>query len=819
MQRNLDPDPQGAQSLEHNSIIINTQVPQKHQPDSFVKFKDAMFLFIGHWKWFVLSLCLALAGAYYYLQITPSIYRSTSSIMIKSDDKNGANEEMMSQLGIHSPGVNITNEIMSIRTMASIREVVNRLNLSVEASHAGAFHDEIAYGIDMPVLISFPGIADTDYASFDLRLNADSTVTISDMSLNDMPQEGTLTFKLGQTVKTPVGAMTIQPSPYYVKGKTDRLKVKRVSMRDAVSDINSRLNVSQRDQKASIIDLSIDDVSRTRGEDILSTIVSIYNENWVMDRNQITASTTDFIRERLSIIEGELGNVDSDISDYKSRNLMTDVDAVGGIALSQMTSSEEEARAIDNRLYMTRYLRNYLTDGLHEHEQLPANSGIGNPNIESQISAYNSLQLQRNNHLSVSSAQNPLVMDLDQKLGTMKQSIVGSLDNELTMLNTQRKAVSGVRSQAVGRLAANPQQAKYLLSVERQQKVKESLYLFLLQKREENELSQAFTAYNTRLIEHPTSDPDPVSPNVPLVIALASGIGLALPALILLLAESFNTAVRGRKDIESLHAPFVGEIPQATAHKNGRKREQLTKEETETQLIVKDKSRNIMNEAFRVVRTNLEFILGFEGGHHVVMLTSMNPGSGKTFITANMAKSLSIKGKKVLAVDLDLRRGSLSKYVESPETGISNYLSGQIPDYHTVIKHLGELDVIPVGTIPPNPTELLFNPRFPKFMEAVKEEYDYVFIDCPPVEIVADAAIISRYAEMTLFIIRAHVLDKAFLPDIEKWYEERRFPNLSIILNGTHEEFSHYGSRYGYHRYGYHYGNYGKYGYSEEESK
>lgn len=306
---------------------------------------------------------------------------------------------------------------------------------------------------------------------------------------------------------------------------------------------------------------------------------------------------------------------------------------------------------------------------------------------------------------------------------------------------------------------------------------------------------------------------------MPLVIALASGIGLALPALILLLAESFNTAVRGRKDIESLHAPFVGEIPQATAHKNGRKREQLTKEETETQLIVKDKSRNIMNEAFRVVRTNLEFILGFEGGHHVVMLTSMNPGSGKTFITANMAKSLSIKGKKVLAVDLDLRRGSLSKYVESPETGISNYLSGQIPDYHTVIKHLGELDVIPVGTIPPNPTELLFNPRFPKFMEAVKEEYDYVFIDCPPVEIVADAAIISRYAEMTLFIIRAHVLDKAFLPDIEKWYEERRFPNLSIILNGTHEEFSHYGSRYGYHRYGYHYGNYGKYGYSEEESK
>lgn len=820
MQRNLDHDPLQTATLEHNSVVINTQVPHKHQPDSFVRLKDSLFLFMGHWRWFVLSICVALAGAYYYLQITPAIYRSTASIMIKAEDKNGAGEELMTQLGIHNPGVNITNEIMSIKTLASIREAVDRLNLSVEAYHSGAFHDNLAYGIDLPVDIRFPDMPDTDYASFDLELGKDSTVTVSSMTLNGMPLDGSVTFRLGQTVKTPMGVLRVSPSPYYVSGKTDILKVNRNSMRDVVGDIGSRLDVRQRDQKASIIDMSIDDVSRTRGEDILSTIVAVYNENWVKDRNQITASTTDFIRERLSIIEGELGNVDSDISDYKSRNLMTDVDAVGGIALNQMTTSEDEARVIDNRLYMTRYLRNYLTDGLHDHEQLPANSGIDNPSIEAQITAYNSLLLQRNNHLSISSAQNPLVMDIDQKLSTMKQSIVGSLDNELTMLNTQRRAVAGVRSQAVGKLAANPQQAKYLLSVERQQKVKESLYLFLLQKREENELSQAFTAYNTRLIEHPTSDPVPVNPNIPLVIGIAALVGIGLPALVLLLVESFNTAVRGRKDIESLHAPFVGEIPQATVHKKGNKRVQLTREETETQLIVKEKSRNIMNEAFRVVRTNLEFILGFEGGHHVVMLTSMNHGSGKTFITANLSKSLSIKGKKVVALDLDLRRGSLSKYVGTPDTGVSNYLSGQIQDYHQVICHLDELDVIPVGTIPPNPTELLFNPRFPKFIEALREEYDYVFIDCPPVEIVADAAIISRYAEMTLFVVRAHVLDRAFLPDIEKWYEERRFPNLSILLNGTHEEFSHYGySRYGYHRYGYHYGHYGKYGYSEEENR
>ena len=221
----------------------------------------------------------------------------------------------------------------------------------------------------------------------------------------------------------------------------------------------------QRNNKASIIDLKYYDVSRTRGEDILSTLVAVYNENWVKDRNQVTTSTTEFIRDRLAIIESELGNVDSDISDYKSRNLVTDVASMGGIALTQKASTEEAGRELDNRVYMTKYLRSYLSDGLHDKEQLPANSGIDNPGIEAQIQAYNSLLLQRNNHLAVSSEQNPLVMDIDDKLRTMKSSILGSLDNELTMLGTQRRAISSAQSQAVSKLTVNPQQEKYLLSV------------------------------------------------------------------------------------------------------------------------------------------------------------------------------------------------------------------------------------------------------------------------------------------------------------------------------------------------------------------
>lgn len=813
MERNLN-------KAEQNSMIINNDVPTKRQNEGFVKLKDALFLFAGNWKWFVLSLIVALAAAYYYLQITPNVYMSTTSIMIKAEDSKGASEDLFNELGIRPQGVNITNEIMSMKTIGVTTEIVKRLRLNTEYFHSGAFHDNLAYAMDLPVMVEMPDLLETDIAEFDLSLKNDSTVTISDISLNNQPLDGRYTFKLGQRVKTPLGTMQVLPTTYYVGGRKDNLLVKRTTMRGTVNDIHDRIIASQRNQKASIIDISFNDVSRARGEDILSTLVAVYNENWVKDRNQITTSTTEFIKDRLAIIEGELGNVDNDISDYKSRNLMTDVGTMGGIAVSQMTTSETQGREIDNRMYMTKYLRSYLTDGLHEKEQLPANSGIDNPSIEAQIQAYNALLLQRNNHLSVSSEQNPLVMDIDQKLQTMKGSILGSLDNELTMLNTQRRTVSSAQSQAVSKIAANPQQAKYLLSVERQQKVKESLYLFLLQKREENELSQAFTAYNTRVIEHPRSNPVPILPNSLMVFAVALGAGIIIPGSILLLIENFNTAVRGKKDLESLHAPFVGEIPLATAPKKRKGAKKMPKEVDDFRLVVKEKSRNVMNEAFRVVRTNLEFILGFEGGHHVIMMTSMNPGSGKTFISANLATSLAIKGKKVIAIDLDLRKASLSKYVESPSQGVSNYLSAQVSDYHDVIVKLGELDVIPVGTIPPNPSELLFNPRLDKMMNELKEEYDYVFIDCPPVEIVADAAIISRYAEMTLFVVRAHLLDRAFLPDIEKWYQERRFPNLSILLNGTHEEFSHYGyHKYGYHRYGYHYGHYGEYGYTKDEEE
>ena len=237
--------------------------------------------------------------------------------------------------------------------------------------------------------------------------------------------------------------------------------------------------------------------------------------------------------------------------------------------------------------------------------------------------------------------------------------------------------------------------------------------------------------------------------------------------------------------------------------------EKTSKDDKKPEVLVVEKNRNMMNEAFRVVRSNLEFLLGFDASHKVIMLTSLTPGSGKTFISANLSAVVGIKDKKVLAIDLDLRKGSLSAYAESPSHGLSSYLSGRSEDWHDHIVRLGKVDILPCGKLPPNPTELLYTPRFAQLMERAREEYDYVFIDCPPVEIVADAAIINRYVDLTLFVVRAKMLERAFLPEIDQWYTDKKYTNLAILLNGTDATSDHYGyHKYGYHKYGYHYYSY-----------
>ena len=802
---------------------VNTATSRQSTGSSF-NAKFILALILRNWYWFLLCMAVALGLAFLKVKKTPPVYQRTASILIKSNDQ-GSMDQTLRELGVGQTPANLVNEMLMMNTSLISSEIVRRLDLDVEYYQHGYFYDKTVYGVNLPVKVKFLELNDNESASLHLDMEKDGSVSMSGMKKNGQEFPQTMGVHLGDTVVSPVGKLAILRSPYYYEGASCSLEVFRTSLPSAAANVQWRIYAVLRDPNSTIVDIHFRDVSPARAEDILSTLVTVYNENWMQDRNKRIISTNEFIKDRLGVIEEELGDVDKSISKFKSEHLILDIDQAGNIAYAQANETEQQSTALENRIYMLRSVKDYLAGSQGDNQQIPYTSGIDNPLIEQRIMSYNEQLLQRNNHLANSSAQNPLVQDLNKQLASMRESIVQDLDTEISTLRLQQRNIQSLRGQAVSRVASNPKQANYLLSVERQQKVKESLYLFLLQKREENELSQAFTAYNTQLIEPPHGNMTPVQPEPRKIYLLALVLGLAVPAAVIALRELLKTTVQDRDDLKQMRMPFAGEIPQAVQKKKKKKdrgeKKDGKKKGPLPEVLVKEKSRDVINEAFRVMRSNLEFILGFESTHKVIMLTSINPGSGKTFITANLSTAIALKGKKVLAVDLDLRKGSLSEYAGSPHEGISAFLSGKCADYHPMIVPLGHVDILPCGKLPPNPSELLYSPRFRQLLESVREEYDYVFLDCPPAELVADASIVGRYVDLTLFVIRSKVMERSFLPELDNWYEEKKFTNLSVILNGTDAGGGRYGyHKYGYHRYGYAYGKYGYgvYGYGSKEA-
>ena len=615
---------------------------------------------------------------------------------------------------------------------------------------------------------------------------------------------------MGDSIQTSAGIMIVSPTQEFTDAFIGTsIRYVRGSVRAAVDTYSNALVAELGNEDATIINLSINDTSIRKAEDILNTLIEVYNENWIRDKNQIAVSTSQFISDRLGVIESELGHVDENISSYKSEHLLPDVQAASSLYMAQSAENNKELSTLNNQLSTAQYIRRELNTKQLD-QTLPANSGIVSANIETQISEYNNLVLDRNRLIANSSEKNPLVKNMASSLQSMQRTIIQSVDNLIVSLNTQIRSLRRQEEATTNRLASNPNQAKYLLSVERQQKVKEELYLYLLQKREENELSQAFTAYNTRLITAPRGSMFPTAPRKMNILLVAFAVGLLVPAVGIFMKENMNTKVRGRKDLENLSIPFIGEIPQYSGTKKKWWEFKHRKRQDMKIIVVNEGNRNIINEAFRVLRSNMDFMASKDNNQHVFVLTSFNSGSGKSFLAINIAISFAIKKKKILVIDGDLRHRTVSSYVDSPNKGLSDYLNNQIEDWKEIIvsyKGYTNLHILPIGTIPPNPTELLEDSKLSMLIEALRPEYDYIFIDCPPVDIVADAQIIEKWADRTIFVVRSGLLDRSMLSELENMYTGKRFKNLSMILNGTEST----GGRYGY-RYGYHYGYASYYG-------
>ena len=784
--------------------------------------QDHFFLCLSQWRWILLSVFLCCGIALWHILTTKPVYQRTATIMIKDDSNssmiNGSVGAVFSDMGVGVTESNVYNEMLAIQAPALLTETGKRLDYNVNYEKPGTFHSIPLYGEQLPVKVIFHSLTPEDFGTLTLTLKGTNSFELSEFTYNgeEDPQERVIKGRFNTMINTPLGKITVLPTA----GLRDYLEDNRpiaVSRSDYYSMTNrigANLSTNLAETKGTLIAITFSDVLPQRAEDVINTLLDVYKEKWVEDKNQMTIATSKFITERLGVIERELGDVDQNISSYKSSHLLPDVKAASGIYMQMAQENASEIMKLNTQKAIATFVQSFLKENVKNNQLLPVNTGIDNRGIELQINEYNNTLLDRNNLVTNSSEKNPLLATYDQKLESLRSSLLSGINNLIVSLNTQIKHWEQSENRTSEQIASNPEQAKYLQAVGREQKVKEALYLFLLQKREENELSQAFTAYNTRIISPPCGSIYPVSPVRRNIMLIAFAIGLAIPIGLIYLRESLDTKLRGRKDLENVKVPFVGEIPFC---KNRHVKRGLMfwkkKSETGRHLVVKAGVRNVVNEAFRIVRTNLEFMLHNSGGK-VILITSFNPSSGKSFITMNMASSFALKGKRVLVIDGDLRHGSSSKYVGSPEEGLCDYLSGQVDNVQRVIVqdyHNPTLYVLPIGTMPPNPTELLQNERMTSAVSELRQQFDYVFIDCPPIEVVADTQILAPMADRTIFIVRTGLLERSMIREIDKLYDSAKYPNMSLILNGSkgHGDRHGYRYRYGYgygYGYGYHYG-------------
>lgn len=759
------------------------------------------------WKWFAVSVVVALGlSVLYALCMTPQFMRK-AEVQIKDDEGGGALggglDKAFGGMSLLGNSSDVQNEIIAFESPALMQQVVKELDLDVTYARKGFFRDDVLYGTNQPYIVRFAAEKDPVFGTFEMTVDEQGKLTLTDfewkVEKDEYESSEKISAVLQAAVKTPIGVLTVVKNPRYEPSDEPMgtLIVTHRSPYGALEYFKQEVGVSLHDKLADVIDLSCKDASTQRATDILSTLIATYNKNWVADKNKMAESTDRFIAERLIDLQKDLGAVDDDISDYRSKHLLVDMQGMATLHLQANAKNNEEVMQLNSSLFMAKNMRRYLTDEAKAYEILPMNTGAGTPALEAQIAKYNEVLLDRNQLVANSSKQNPIVKEMDRNLRVMRKGILESVKGQIKTLQSHIELLTKNEAQNNQRLAQGPKQAKYLLSVERNRKVQEALYIYLLQKREETKLSQAFTAYNTRIITPPMGGTIPVT-NKLVILFLGLLLGLALPALYIYLKEMLTTTVRGRKDVENLSIPLLAEIPFFNPTRQFWKKKKLE----EKRVLVEQDNRNVINEAFRVLRTNLEFMMRTDSRKNVFLATSFNPESGKSFLMMNLAIALAIQNKRVLVIDADMRHASLSMYVRSPKMGLSSYLAGYASNLEELAVQYEQYDtlhVLPVGTLPPNPTELLQDGPLGELIAEVRESYDYVFIDCPPVEIVADTQIVNRYVDRSLFVVRAGVMERSMLSALEAMYDKHELNGMSMILNGT----DMVGNRHSYH-YGYH---------------
>ena len=767
--------------------------------DQGLNIVDLFMYLASQWKWFLLSILICGGIAWYNYARAPLVYFRSATVIIK-DPSNKASTSGLDRFDNFINKVNVANEILQFRSKKLMREVVQRVHADVSYQIKDGLRNNELYN-ESPVLVSLPDALPEQSFSFTMTLKDAKTVTLSDFS--GIEAKPSYEVALNDTVAIIEGMNVVVTATNYLRDSwlNTPIRVQKLPVESMVNYYKNALGIQQEEEEASILTLALKDSSPARAEDVLNTLITVYNEEAIKEKNQVAVNTANFINERLIIIERELGNVESNLESFKQRNQIVDIASSAGMYMTESQKYNADAMELETQLRLANFIKDYLTDPSKETDLIPSNTGISDMNIENQISLYNAAKLKRDHLIDDSSVNNPVVQELNNSLRAMKQSIIRAVDNMIVSLNVKRNDAQNREMRAQDRVTAIPTKERQMLSIERQQKIKEALYLFLLNKREENALSQAMADNNARVIDGAEGSNAPISPNRNRILLLGLLVGIALPGAVCLAILFMDTRVHGRKDIEgATSVPYLGEIPlDKEAMKDHRKKV----------MAVKEQGDDIVSEAFRILRTNMAFLSKKDKPAQVITFTSFNIGDGKTFIARNLSMSLAYLKKRVVMVDLDIRKGTLSRHFGHYHVGVTNYLSDNTVKVDDIIQHQEGFDLIPAGILAPNPAELLMDNRLDELINELRTRYDYIIADNVPVGLIADATIANRIADLTIFVVRAGKLDRRQLPDIEKLYQEKKLKNMALVLNGANLERHGYGYSYGY-GYGYGYKNHSK---------
>ena len=791
-----------------------------------IDIKELLFKYVIHWPWFVGAVVACLIAAWIYLYMSTPVYNISATVLIK-DDKKGGSAGMLSGLeslgldGMISPSQNIDNEIEVLRSKTIVKEVVENLGLYISYTDEDEFPSKNMYKTS-PVQVSLtPQEADLleEPMIVEMTLQPQGSIDVNVEIGDDEYQKHF--EKLPAVFPTHKGTLAFFQTPDSIvpskKASEEIVGVER-TVRNITATINKPLAVAKgycgnmtiepTSKTTSVAVISLKNSNVQRGKDFINKLLEMYNINTNNDKNEVAQKTAEFINERISIISKELGSTEKDLESFKRGAGITDLTSDAQIALTG--SAEYEKKRVENQtqINLLQDLQKYMQN--EGYEVLPSNIGLQDVNLSAAINRYNDVLVERKRLLRTSTENNPTIINLDTSIHAMKENVQVSLDRVLRGLFITKADLDREANRYSRRISEAPGQEREFVSIARQQEIKAGLYLILLQKREENAITLAATANNAKIIDDAIADEAPVSPKGKMIYLVALVLGVGIPVGVIYMLELTKFKIEGRADVEKLTSvPIIGDIP-------------LT-DEKQGAIAVFENQNNLMSETFRNIRTNLQFML--ENDKKVILVTSTVSGEGKSFISANLAISLSLLGKKVVIVGLDIRKPGLNKVFNIPRkgVGITQYLANpekNLMDLVQLSDVSKNLYILPGGSVPPNPTELLARDGLDKAIEMLKKNFDYVILDTAPVGMVTDTLLIGRVADLSVYVCRADYTHKNEYTLINELAENNKLPNLCTVINGLDLKRRKYGYYYGYGKYGKYYG-YGKrygygYGYGEQ---